>query len=362
MRRFCSLLILLILTVTSAALIFTACYIVPSVLFVYRPFAINGEYVYSVPKGAKASQIVTGIARLLNMSDRDREKIYWFVKISGYARGLKSGEYAVYTFSTPKSLIERIFRGDVIRYIVTIPEGSTIYEVAERVNRTGLAKTEEVIRLASDPPFIRSLGINATTLEGYLFPDTYIFTRLDNAKTILKTMVRTFWRRFPSEGESRAKKLGMTLHDVVTMASIVEKEAVMDDERPIIAAVFYNRLKKGMPLQSDPTAVYDIPFFRGPVKRDHILRKTPYNTYFIRGLPPSPICNPGLASIKAALYPANVSYLYFVSRGDGRHIFSETYREHLQAIRRVRDSERACQDLTRSEIEPGKTDENPTEE
>lgn len=357
MKRVSAFFALSLLISILSVLTFATFFIVPSILFLYRPFSLETETVYTIPPGTDASRIVAGIAQMLNLPELDRKRIYWFVKIGGYGRGLKSGEYAIYPFTTPKSLIERIFRGEVIRYVVTVPEGSTIHDVGKRIEDAGLGKSEEVVRLASDPSFAHLLGIPAQTIEGYLFPETYTFTRLDNPETILKTMVRTFWKRFPSEGDKRAKDLGMTIQEIITMASIIEKEAVLDEERPIIAGVFYNRLKKNMPLQSDPTAVYDIPFFKGPVKKEHLLRKTPYNTYVIRGLPPSPICNPGLASIKAALYPAEVPYLYFVSRGDGRHIFSRNYEEHLNAIRTVR-----AQDMAESGIDPQSTDRNETEE
>ncbi len=145
-------------------------------------------------------------------------------------------------------------------------------------------------------------------------------------------MVERFWQRLPQEWQDRLKELGLSLHEIVTLASIIEKEAVVDSERPVIAGVFYNRLKINMPLQSDPTAVYDIPGFSGPVTAAHLTRQSPYNTYRIKGLPPGPICSPGAKSIHAALYPEKVPYLYFVSNNDGTHHFSVTSEEHRKAV------------------------------
>lgn len=311
-------------------------YVIPSILFIYTPFQIEKDIVYTIPSGTNASEIIANLANTLKLSPEDERKMYWFVRMSGYSKGLKSGEYAIFPFSTPKSLMERIFRGEVIRYVVTIPEGSTVYDVAELVQASGLATKDDIIELAFDPSFAHSLGIRSDVLEGYLFPDTYTFTRLDNTQTILKTMVRTFQKQFLPEWEKRADKLGLTVHEIVTLASIIEKEAIFNEERPIIAGVFYNRLKRDMPLQSDPTTVYDIPFFKGTITKSHLSRPSPYNTYLIKGLPPSPICSPGIPSIKAALYPKDVPYLYFVSQGSGRHIFSTTYKNHLMAIRGIR--------------------------
>jgi UPF0755 protein len=188
------------------------------------------------------------------------------------------------------------------------------------------------------------LGVNATTLEGYLYPDTYNFPRFTKPEEILRTMVARFHQFFTPEVKAQAAALNMTEHEVVTLASIIEKETGQEDERPLIAAVFQNRLKKKYPLQSDPTVIYDIPNFDGNLTRAQLTTSTPFNTYMHPGLPPGPIANPGIKSILAALHPAPVSYLYFVSKNDGSHQFSSTLTEHNQAVhhyqkKRTRPSE-----------------------
>ena len=186
--------------------------------------------------------------------------------------------------------------------------------------------------MSQDKEFIDSLDLPDDGLEGYLFPETYYFTKSNNIRTILKSMVRQFRLHFPKKWEDRAKERGSSVQEVVILASIVEKEAVVDSERPLIAGVFFNRLKLNMPLQSDPTAVYDLPDFSGPITREHLQRQSPYNTYQKRGLPAGPICNPGAGSLEAVLYPEEVPYLYFVSNNDGTHRFSTTLEEHQRAV------------------------------
>ncbi len=306
--------------------------IVPICFFAFTPVVITKPVTVQIRAGTSGRKIIEELARKLNLSKSDTERFYIILKISKYDRKLKPGEYRIPLYSTPTDILTQIFKGQVITYTLTIPEGSTTYEIAEKLERLKLAKKEDVLKLVKNPDFIKSLGLNAPSLEGYLFPNTYIFTRHDSLTTIVSTMVKEFKKRFKPEWISIAKNMGFTVHEVVTLASIVEKEATVDEERPIIAGVFINRLKIGMPLQSDPTAVYDIPGFKGPIKRSHLHRKSPYNTYIIKGLPPSPICNPGLPSIKAVLFYKKVPYLYFVSKGDGSHFFSRTYSEHLKHI------------------------------
>ncbi len=306
--------------------------VIPTYFFAFTPIVISKPLTIKIKAGTSGRKIIKELAKRLNLDKTDFEKFYLVLKISGYDRKLKPGEYKIPLYSTPSDILTQIFKGQVITYTLTIPEGSTIYEIAEKLERLKLAKKEEVLKLVKNPSFIKSLGLEVPSLEGYLFPNTYIFTRHDNLTTIISTMVREFKKRFKPEWVSIAKDMGFTVHQVVTLASIVEKEATRDEERPIIAGVFINRLKIGMPLQSDPTAVYDIPDFKGPIRKSHLQRESPYNTYIIKGLPPSPICNPGLASIKAVLFYKKVPYLYFVSKGDGTHFFSKTYNEHLKYI------------------------------
>jgi UPF0755 protein len=269
----------------------------------------------------------------------DADLFYWYARLSRAAEKLQAGQYRFPPLSTPRDILDALVHGKVVYHRVTIPEGSTLREIAAILEESGLARADDILRLSRDPEFLASLDLEgAGSLEGYLFPETYYFRRNTRAQNLLRRMVLEFWRRFPESRRERARELGLSIHEVVTLASLIEKEAVMDDERPVIASVFYNRLKKGMPLQSDPTAVYDLEDFSGPITREHLRRESPYNTYVHKGLPPGPICSPGEASIRAALDPAETKYLYFVSNNDGTHTFSARYRDHRRAVARYRNS------------------------
>jgi UPF0755 protein len=260
------------------------------------------------------------------------EKFYllcWFRKAG---QKLKAGEYAFLPLSTPDQILDQMVRGRAIIQRVTLPEGSTVYDVVRTLEEKGLASSKEILRLVGDRDFIKSTGLSVPSLEGYLFPETYFLQKTQGEVAMLKMMVHEFWRHLPEGWEQQAAELGRSLPEIVTMASMVEKEAVADFERPMIAGVFYNRLRKKMPLQSDPTAVYDLSGFSGPISGSHLKRPSPYNTYQNQGLPIGPICNPGAKSLKAAFYPEKVPYLYFVSNRDGTHQFSETLAEHNKAV------------------------------
>jgi UPF0755 protein len=275
-----------------------------------------------------------GVAKLLESQGviRDARAFYLLGWLKNSLHHMQAGEYAFSTFDSPEEVLDQIINGRVVIHTVTLPEGSTVWEVARILEQKDLAPQSEIIEIAENPQFAKSLEIKAKGLEGYLFPDTYQFKKPVSSASIVTTMVKRFWQRLPPEYRSREKELGLSLNEIVILASIVEKEAAVDSERAVIAGVFYNRLKINMPLQSDPTAVYDIPGFSGPVTAAHLTRQSPYNTYRIRGLPPGPICSPGAKSIRAALYPEKVPYLYFVSNNDGTHHFSVTPAEHRNAV------------------------------
>ena len=215
---------------------------------------------------------------------------------------------------------------------MTILEDWSVEQIAERLKEQKLIHEEDFFELANDKNFLLSLGIFADSIEGYLFPDTYFFNRSMSTRQIMRMMVDRFWTKIPPEMINKAAEKGLNPHQLVTFASIVGKEAGNASEKPTIAAVFHNRLKKGMPLQSDPTTVYDLKNFNGKILRSHYKRESPYNTYLIRGLPPGPIGNPGLDSFRAVLNPADVDYLYFVSQRDGTHFFSSTLDAHNKAV------------------------------
>ncbi|MEJ2039528.1 MAG: endolytic transglycosylase MltG [Desulfosarcinaceae bacterium] len=218
--------------------------------------------------------------------------------------------------------------------MVTIPEGYTFKQIASELARLGLADEQAFIDLASDPATVHDFGLEGETMEGYLFPDTYYFPKGLPAKSIMAKMVERFRQQVPREWSQRARQLGLSLYQVITLASIIEKETGDASERPLISSVFHNRLKKHMRLESDPTVIYGIKNFDGNLTRKHLTTRTPYNTYTIRGLPKGPIANPGRDAIRAALYPAQTDFLFFVSKKDSTHHFSKTIEEHNRAVRK----------------------------
>jgi UPF0755 protein len=262
---------------------------------------------------------------------------FWFRvlgKIQGVERKVKPGEYDFHTRMRPAEILDALIKGRIIQYSVLVPEGLTARQISQLFSEAGVVDEEGITRLASDGTFAHSLGVPAAGLEGYLFPDTYFFPRRSKPEDVLKVMVARFRQVFTPDLQARAAQLRMTERQVITLASIIEKETGQADERALISAVFHNRLKKHFLLQSDPTVIYGLPDFNGNLTRADLIRPTPFNTYVHPGLPPGPIANPGLRSIMAALNPAQVDYLYFVSKNDGTHQFSATLQEHNRAVAR----------------------------
>ena len=290
------------------------------------------EVVMEVPVGTS----VPALSELLYGQGlvRSAGKFRWLVRFKGAARQIKAGEYQLSTGLRPGELLNKIARGEVRLHQITFPEGYTLKQMAELLEASKLVNAERFIAAATDPPFVRSLGIPAASLEGYLFPDTYRFARGLPVETVLRSFVTMFNQHFGSAQEEQARKLGFTRHQVVILASVVEKETAAAEERPLIAGVFLNRLRRRIRLQSDPTVIYGLSNFDGNLTRAHLQKDTPYNTYTRRGLPIGPICNPGAASIQAVLNPTSTPYLYFVAKKDGTHHFSTNLVEHNAAVLR----------------------------
>ncbi|HZD54647.1 MAG TPA: endolytic transglycosylase MltG [Candidatus Aquicultoraceae bacterium] len=264
-------------------------------------------------------------------------------------RKLQHGEYAFPAPPSALELWEKIVNGDVAKYQVTIPAGSTIQDVARTLESLELADAEEFLAAATSPELAGRMGIPGSTAEGYLFPDTYTLVKDMPVEEIIGVMVRRFRRMFTEGMERLAARDGFTPDQIVTIASIIEKESGTDPEKPLISAVIRNRLAIGMPLQMDPTVIYGLKKFRGTLTKKDLRQPTPYNTYVLQGLPPGPISNPGLSSLEAAVRPSEADYLYFVSRNDGTHQFSRTLREHNEAVmtyRKERDGNVARRDGT----------------
>jgi UPF0755 protein len=302
-----------------------------------RPTAAlaHGPLTVEIP----ATTGVLGIARQLEAEGAIRS---WaaFVGLSfvrGTARALKAGEYEVPQGASLLAVLKLLETGRVKPHLLVLPEGFTIRELGRQLEAEGIASLEDVIRVAESPMTAWSLGVEASSLEGYLFPDTYQVTKGTRVEEILARMVQRFRERAgTADVVSRARQRGMTLHQLLTLASIVERETAIAAERPIIARVFLNRLERDMPLQADPTVAYAMGKEGRSPTREDLQADHPYNTYRNRGLPPGPIGNPGRAAIDAVLEPANVPYLYFVAVDDRTHHFSTTLEEHNQAVARYR--------------------------
>lgn len=287
-----------------------------------------------VPKGSPAREV----ARILREGRILPHPLAFraLVLVTFSGRRLHYGEYA---FPTPPSTFgawRRLVDGDVITYEVLVPPGTNLYDVAEQIEVKKLATAEEFLAAAASPAVLGRLEIPGESVEGYLFPDKYTFVKPITPEQIIESMVRAFRRNVPPDAEKQAKGAGLSLHQVVTIASIIVKETKLEAEMPIVSAVIRRRLAIGMPLQMDPTVIYGVKRFDGTVTRKDLRTAGPYNTYLNRGLPPGPISNPGAAALAAALNPSKEDYLYFVSRNDGSHTFSRTLPEHNRAVERFR--------------------------
>jgi UPF0755 protein len=294
----------------------------------------NVNVLVDIPTGSSFLEVT----EILNRAGLIKYRIFFYslTVIKNARRHIRAGEYEFNTSLTPNAIIEKLIRGDIKKYKVTIPEDFSLKEIVDRLKEYKLIDEDDFLELAGNEDFLESLNIQADSIEGYLFPDTYFFDRSMSTRQIMKIMVSQFWKKIAPEMIKRAEEMKLDVHKLVTFASIIGKESGNDAEKPMISAVFHNRLRKRMRLQSDPTSVYDLDSFEGKVLRSHLRRKSPYNTYVIKDLPPGPIANPGVASLKAVLYPAPVNYLYFVSKKDGSHFFSASLSEHKKAINRYR--------------------------
>ena len=283
-----------------------------------------------IPKGASLrtiSQMLTEEGLVTNGT-----LFSWWVRWTGADRKIKTGEYEFTEALTPVELLQRLLVGQGLRVVVTIPEGFTFRQIVTLLTEKGLGSPESFFCLNTDTAFLEKWGLPPQGMEGYLFPDTYYFSRFASAEEILDYMIARFYGIFKPEMYRQADTLNFSVHEVVTLASLIEKETGASPERPLVSAVFHNRLKRGIPLQCDPTVIYGIEDFDGNLTREHLRTLTPYNTYLIRGLPPGPIANPGLKSLLAAIQPAREDYLYFVAKGDGSHQFSTDIASHNRAV------------------------------
>ncbi|HYQ59435.1 MAG TPA: endolytic transglycosylase MltG [Desulfatiglandales bacterium] len=299
-------------------------------LFLVSPADKGGAEQVFIVKERSSLKEVAGDLEKAGLITNKTLFVLW-TRVKGYGKDIRAGEYSLSPAMAPVRMMEILRKGLVILHPVTIPEGFTRDQIADALAAKGLADKRRFLELTQDKALLRQYGISGPSFEGYLFPDTYHFSRGTPALAILDTMVKRF-KQVVTPLMEVSQRTGMKFEEVVILASIVEKETGRPEERPLIASVFLNRLKLGMRLESDPTVIYGIENFDGDLKKKDLADKTPYNTYVIHGLTPGPIANPGLESIKAVMDPARTDYLYFVSKNDGSHHFSKTLAEHNRAV------------------------------
>ena len=303
---------------------------------VYEPYKgyDTPEVLIEVPNGAGPATI--GRRLVAAGVVRDEMTFRGAVWMSGRARDLKAGEYQFDQPMTPMEVIDKLARGDVYRRRITFREGLTIPEMAAVYEQSGFGDAAEFTTAASDVSLIKDLDPDARDLEGYLFPETYSLPRETPASVLIAQMVALFQKAFTPEVREGIKAQGLTPREAVTVASLVEKETAVAEERAVVAAVYLNRKRIGMPMQADPTVIYALQRagrYDGNIRRADLQFDSPYNTYRYPGLPPGPIASPGRAALEAVANPADSDYLYFVSRNDGSHVFARTYEEHNRNVR-----------------------------
>ncbi len=309
-----------------------------SVLYYFNsaPRLMRDEIIY-----VSAGENVHAVARRFKEHNLiESENFFTLLASISKMTSIKPGKYRIAHDLSSYRIIKKIYSGDIVKARVTIPEGFNIYQIAERMEKLGITKKDDFLFLASNTPFLRTIGILAPSAEGYLFPDTYIFPEEADPRIVIKIMHERLNIVLDKIDLVPMSKLRFDRHRLLTMASLIEKEAKSASERPYISSVFHNRLKKGMKLDCDPTVRYAVKRFTGPIYLADLRNPSPYNTYIHYGLPPTPICAPGKEAILAALNPAPSEYLFFVSRNDGSHFFSKNIVEHNRAVQKYQRGEK----------------------
>lgn len=303
--------------------------------FLISPAGIDKkEIIFIVKKGSGLRTVANELQRKGLIKSKDLFILCAILK--GGTKDIKAGEYSLNHSMSPVTIFNILSTGAIKTYTVTIPEGLTSQQIANVLAPKNLVNIDEFISLVMDKTIAASYHIDGTNLEGYLFPDTYVISRDTSARELIDLMITRFQKIFTALLNNQEATTGSLLpvKDIVTLASIVEKEGGRAEEKPIIASVFLNRLKKRMRLESDPTVIYGLKTFDGNLKKKDLRTPSPYNTYLNYGLPPGPIANPGRESLMAAINPAKTNYLYFVAKNDGSHHFSASLTEHNKAVYR----------------------------
>ncbi len=297
------------------------------------PERSGGAIIVDVPPGASFRAVAAQLEA--KGAIRNARAFSWLARIEKKDGALHVGEYEIAAGAAARDVLAMLAGGHVRLHTVTIPEGLRLEEIAARFASAGFGSEADYVALARDPALAKEFAVPGATLEGFLFPETYRFPRGASVREIITAQLAQFERAW-SEVAPLAAKRGLSKRDTIVLASLIEKETGAAEERPLISAVFHNRMRLGMRLETDPSVIYGIPSFDGNLRRVHLEDEgNPYNTYRIPGLPPGPIANPGAASLRAAVEPTpGAEFLFFVARGDGTHVFSNTYAEHLRAVRR----------------------------
>ncbi len=303
---------------------------------VFFPSYKQGSVEILIPQGADSLRI----ARILSQHRLIKSPFLFilFSKIFDWEKDLKAGKYEL-TSSSLIEVLHQLRKGKIKVYRVTIPEGLPKWEVAKILSSKGVVKEDEFLRLIDTPQIFKedyTFSLPKESLEGYLYPDTYYFTKNESSQEVVKKFLVRFEEVVGPLYENWKERKHSSLQEIITLASIVEKEARVSSEKPIIATVFFNRLRRGLRLRADPTVKYALGNFRQKLTLSELRTPSSYNTYLYHGLPPGPICSPGKDSIYAVLYPTKVDYLYFVAKGNGSHQFSQTYEQHLKAVYKYR--------------------------
>jgi UPF0755 protein len=309
--------------------------------------AANAETLLEIPRGTGVAEIAARLveAKVLH----SKYPFILYVRWAGHARRMQAGEYRFASPATPVQIADKIKQGKVYYLSITIPEGLTAEETIQLIGNARLGSIQEMRTALSRTEWVRDIAPEAGDLEGFLFPNTYRFSRRINSEEIIRTLVNQFKTEFARLTTQVPIPTAWTASHIVTLASLIEKEVRIDSERPLVASVLRNRLRIGMPLACDPTIIYAMKLagnYDGNLRKEDMSLQSPYNTYIHQGLPPGPIANPGEASLRAALSPAQSKYLYYVSRNDGTHLFSEDFRSHQAGV--MRYQKRAAQGRPRT--------------
>ncbi len=301
-------------------------------VYVNQPAGKNkAEVNVNIEPGMSLTQVANLLASKKVIANGTTFRVYTYLK--GHQGDIRAGEYALSPSLKPEVILKKLTSGETVAHTITIPEGFRILEIADLFVAAGLANRNRFIEATRDPALLKQFKIPTADLEGYLFPDTYQFRRQAGEQEIIRTMLKNFETRLDKPEYARqAEKLGLNFHEVITLASLIEKETGLSRERSLISSVFHNRLKRNMRLQTDPTVIFALAGFDGNIRKKDLSIDSPYNTYMYKGLPPGPIASPGEDAVIAALHPATSEALFFVSRQDGSHQFSNNLPDHNRAV------------------------------